>query len=225
MMQETNPFQIRAFIREGITRIPIDVQRHFIQKVADELGLRVEWYIGTKKGKTTVEERNMWADQVQPDEIGLIHSLPVLRLTGKQIGGDPKADFAGLFASIKALYLMEAFTGLTSKDKAAWRKAVATVAEKRPPGAKGLSSSEARKHAKKGWETRNRGVRFTWKSEAREKERKHLIRHWLASDTAASALATLPEFIDDMDGGVYEELRGISPKTLFLICDTPRPKR
>ena len=223
MTHANKPFQIRAFIREGITRIPIDVQRHHIQKMADDMALKVEWYIGTTKGKTTVEERDMWADQLQPDEIGLIHSLPVLRLTRKQIGGaDPKGDFAGLFASVKALYLMEASTGLTSKDRAAWRKAVATVTEKRPPGTNAMTSKEAREMARKGWATRNRGVKFTWISEAREKERKHLIRHWKAAPTAKEAHATLPEFIDDMGGGVYEELRGISVKTLDRICDTPR---
>ena len=199
------------------------MQKHHIQKVADELKLRVEWYIGTKKGKVTVDERNMWADQLQSDEIGLIHSLPVLRLTRKQIGGsDPKGDYSGLLASIGGLYIMEAATGLKSTDKRAWRAAVALVTEKAPPGSKSMTKAQASKMAKDGWKTRDKGVRFTWRSEAREKELKNLIRHWLASDTAASAHATLPEFIDDMGGGVYEELEGISLSTLSRIVATPR---
>jgi hypothetical protein len=225
MTQKTKPTQIRAYIREGITRLPLDVQKYEIEKFASDLKLRVEWYTGVaSKNKSANEERDLWARQLRCSEIGVVHSLPVLRLTRKQLGGDidPKDDFSGFVASIGGLNLVEASTGLTREDRAKWRSAVTEASSKPPPGSKPLTTAEARRIAKKGWETRNKGVRFTWRSEARELERRHLIRHWLASDTAKTALATLPEFIDDMGGGVYEELRGISASGLNIICGTRR---
>ena len=220
MSQITKPLLIRAYVREGVTRIPIDVQKYQIQKVADDLDLEVRWYTGViAKAKSILEERELWARQTRRDEIGIVHSLPVLRLSRKQLGGkDPKGDYSGLMASMKGLYTMEASTGLTSNDTVKWREAVATATEKPPLGSKTMSREQARKLAKDGWKTRNKGVRFTWKSEARETERRHLIRHWLASSTAATALETLPQFIEDMGGGVYEELRGISASGLNIIC-------
>lgn len=224
MPQTIKPKLIRAYVREGITRIPVDLQKFEIQKVGDELGLEVRWYTGVAlKAKNMLEERELWARQLRRDEVGLIHSLPVLRLSRKQLGGvDPKADFAGFMSSINALYLMETSTRITSTERLNWKQAVTQVAENPPPGSKSMSKEKASKLAKDGWKTRNKGVRFTWKSEAREKELRHLIRHWLASDTAATALSTLPQFIDDMGGGVYEELRGISASGLRIICNTPR---
>lgn len=222
------PMLIRAYIREGITRLPLDVQKFKIEKAANELGLEVRWYVGKdatkKKSKSTVHaERELWIKQLRKDEVGIISNLAVLRLTTKQLGGiDPKSDFAGMFATIEAAFLMEADTGLTSKDKVAWREAVTLVANNPPPGTNGISSERASEIATEGWKTRNRGVVATWKSEARETERKHLIRHWLASKTAKIAHSTLQEFANDMGNGVYDELIGISPKTLERIVETPR---
>lgn len=224
-MTHIKPFQIRAYAREGITRIPLDVQKHYIQKLADELGLKIEWYIGlANKKKSINEERDLWAKQLRCDELGVIHSLPVLRLTGKQLGSNinPKADFSGFVSSIGGLNVIEAATRIERKHKVKWRNAVAEVASKPPPGSNTMTRAEASKLAKSGWETRRRGVVVTWKSEAREVERKHLIRHWKAASSARMAHETLPEFIADMGGGVYEELNGISAKTLERICDTKR---
>lgn len=225
MSQKNNDVKlIRAYVREGITRWPVDLQKWKIQQVADQLELRVEWYIGNKcKKKSASEERDLWARQTRRDELAMCYDLQVCRLSRKQLGGiDPKADFAGFMAVLNGRYIMEAESGLTSEDKVKWRKKVTAVAEKPPPGTKGLSSKEASKLAKTGWETRNRGVVAMWQSEARAKELKHLIRYWLASDTAKSAHAGLPEFIEDMDGGVYNELKGISQMTLSRIVDTKR---
>lgn len=225
MSQEnSNIVLIRAYVREGITRWPIDLQKWKIQQVADEMELRVEWYVGTKsKKKSAADERDLWARQTRRDELAMCYDLQVCRLTRKQLGGiDPKADFAGFMAILNGRYIMEAESGLTSKDKAMWRKKVTSVAEKPPPGTKGLTSREASEKAKHGWKTRNRGVVAMWTSEARAKERKHLIRHWLASKTAATAHTELPQFIEDMGGGVYDELKGISPMTLSRIVDTKR---
>lgn len=215
---------IRAYVREGITRWPVDLQKWKIQQLADEMELRVEWYVGTKsKKKSASEERDLWARQTRPDELAMCYDLQVCRLTRKQLGGiDPKADFAGFMAILNGRYIMEADSGLTSKNKVKWRKRVTDVAEKPPPGTKALSSAEASEKAKHGWKTRNRGVVALWQSEARAKELKHLIRYWLASETAKKAHAELPEFIEEMGGGAYNELKGISLMTLSRIVDTKR---
>ncbi len=218
MTQEIEPKQIRAYVRQGITRLPVDVQTSAIQEIADNMGLRVEWY-GVDPNEDTVKERELWAHQVRCTEIGMVHSLPVLRLTGKQLKGkDPKADFAGFMASLNAMYLMEANTGLTSKDRAKWRAQVSEVTTKPPPGTRSLSKKEASEMAKAGWKTRKKGVVTTWKSKARAKQRAHLVRHWKASDSARVAHETLPEFVHDMEYGVYSELIGISVASLGRIC-------
>ena len=192
-------------------------------RLVDALLQTTGWYTGTKTKNMAVEERELWAGDLRGNEIGLLYSLPVLRLTRKQIGHeDPKADFAGLMATTKALYLMEASTGLTSDNRDEWRQAVITVTKKQAPGTRSLTKAEASRLAKTGWQTRNRGVTWTWLSDARERERKHLIRHWLASNTAREAHETLRDFADRMDGGVYNELIGISVATLTRICNTPR---
>lgn len=222
MTQMIKPFQIRAYAREGITRIPLDVQKFEIQRVADELDLKIEWYIGTAKPKSSIlDERDLWAKQLRYDEIGLVHSLPVLRLTGKQLNGaDPKADFSGFMASIGGLYQMEAVTGITSKQRPKWRQAVSLVTEKPPPGTKPIGKKRASELAKIGWQTRNKGVVPTWQSGARKSERELLILHWKAARTAKVAHETLPAFIEQMGGGVYNELAGISEPTLRRICKT-----
>jgi len=224
MTHKIKPKLIRAYARAGITRLPIDVQKYEIERIAKQLELRIEWYIGTIKPKKAIaEERDLWARQLRCDEIGVVHSLSVLRLTRKQLlGADPKSDFSGFIASVGGLYLLEASTGLTSKDRAKWRKAVTQASKKPPLGSKPLTKAEASRIATEGWKTRNRGVVVLWKSDARSKELKHLIRHWRAADTAKTAHATLGEFIEEMGGGNYNELCGISEPTLRRIVNTKR---
>ena len=184
------------------------------------MGLNVQWYGDAESKKDiALEERELWARQLRCNEIGMVHSLPVLRLTGKQLSNkDPKADFAGFMAGSKAMYLMEADTGLTSKQIAKWRDRVSEVTTKPPPGTRQLSKQEAREMAKAGWKTRKKGVVATWTSRARDKERVHLVRHWKASGSARVAHETLTDFAASMDGGVYNELIGISVSSLDRIC-------
>jgi len=208
---------VRYIVREGLARYPAEAQEVRCKDIVDELGIDCERYAVPVKGAR--EARDGWGLALRSDELGLVDELWLLKLTRKQAGGDPKADFSGFLSTIEG-DILEVSSGIRSTQKKRWRKLVEDAIQRRAPGARTMSSEQASRISRKGHEKR-RGITFLWWSVARETERYHLIRHWHAAPSARVAMEKLPEFIDKMGGGVYDELKGRHVSTVRRIVLGP----
>ena len=191
----THVQNIRIFLRPS-RAYPEDRQREACASVVAKIGgPSVEYIAGT-------HDRAAWLKALRRDEVALVASLDLLAEPRKKLKGRPLVDFFATLADAasRCLYVIEADSGVTSKEPSKWQ-AVVEAAGNRIAAGRPLGRARAVKMARKRWEGRSeRGTVDKWRRPHMAKERAQWGAIWRDPKHAnvREALDALPEEINSV---------------------------
>ena len=186
---------IRIFLRPSRS-YPEDKQREACADAIAKIGgPSVEYVAGQ-------HDRSAWLKALRKDEVAMVASLDLIAEPRAKIKARPLVDFSATLASAiaRCLYMVEADSGVTSKEPARWL-AVVEAAGNRIAAGRPLGRARARKLALKRWEKNaERGTVDRWLRPHMAKERAQWGAIWRDPKHAnvREALDALPDEINSV---------------------------
>lgn len=179
----------------------VDHQRKLVAKMLPRLGGRiVAEYVAGETG----DDRDEWIKRTRPNEGAIVAGLFVIpepMAPGKR----PSADYAAAIMSLvqRVALVVDAESGLTSRDGEKWREMVERHALKTAAGRQ-LSPARAKRMAQRKWDRAEPGVYERWQSPQMAKELERWQQHWRDPKfhSADAAFAALPKEIQEEIGSI-----------------------
>ena len=183
--------------------LSIAQQRRLCEDAAERLGLTIATALDTE---TIEDAREEWIKHLgrRRKEVGMVAKLEVIAETRDTVKR-PTADFAdAILAAVQtADFVVEAASGITSRDGRAWRELVkhagATVASGRL-----LAKRVAADRATKRWAKALPGTVERWRDKRMAAERERWSQHWRdpAYSSARAAFNAFPDALQQEFGSV-----------------------
>lgn len=159
----------------------IDHQRKMVEAIVARLGGRIiAEYTAGEMG----EDRDEWIRRTRATEGAIVAGLyvipePAMKASRGVKGRRPSADYAAaLMALVQGCaVIVDAESGLTSKDGAKWRALVELHAGKTAAGRQ-MTKARARKMAAKRWEGVPPKATDRWSAPNMRRERERWAQHW-----------------------------------------------
>lgn len=165
----THMKNIRAYLR-SLRDYPIDAQREAVAAA----GAKIIYVEGE-----VANARAAWIKALRPEEIAMLPRLDVLPVLRAPNGVRPSVDFPAILATVqdRCLYIVDAASGVTSKDGKRWHELVAWTAHKITAG-RALPVEQAKRMAQKRWDNAAPGTVARWMSPHMTKTRHRWSQHW-----------------------------------------------
>lgn len=197
----------RAYVRPARG---LDAERmaEACQAVALRLGVPCTVYV---EGE---QSREMWLRALRKDEAAIVARLFLLAGPRKP-GRRPSVDFTTTLADVlqRAAYIVDAQTGITSKDGKRWRELVEAAISRVVQG-RALRPAKAREMQRKSRERAPIGVVRHWTSPAMREERERWAAHWRdpVYTSAVAAFEAMPAEMQAEFGSVITARRVFGPR-------------
>lgn len=180
----------------------IDHQRKLVAKVLQSLGGKVvAEYVA---GETGSGDRDEWIKRTRPHEGAVVAGLFVIPEPRSECSR-PSADYAAaLMALVQGCaVVVDAETGITSRDGAKWRELVEKHARKTASGRQ-MTQGRAKRMAHKRWERAEPGVYERWNSPQMARELERWQQHWRDPQfhSGEAAFAAFPAEIQKEMGSI-----------------------
>lgn len=188
------------FLR-GLRGHPVERQRELIEREIKRRGATVmAEYIAGEAG----DDRDEWIKRTRSNEGAMVAGLyviPEMAAKGKRPSADLTAALVDLIQ--RCALVVDAETGISSKDGKRWRELVERSAVKTASG-RALSRKRAQKMARKKWEVTGPGAVARWAAPNMRKELARWQQHWRDPiySSAEAAFAALPDDIRDEFGSI-----------------------
>lgn len=201
----THPKNIRAYLRP-LRDYSLAEQR----AAAEKAGAKVFYVEGE-----TADARAAWLKALRSNEIAMLPRLDVLPVLRTPTGARPSVDFPATLAAVqdRCLYIVDATSGITSKDGKRWHELVAWAAHKITVG-RALPSKVGRKMARKRWANADPGTVARWLSPHMAAKRHRWSQHWRdpAFGSEQKAFDALPADVKQELGSKSTARRIFNPK-------------
>lgn len=171
---------------------PVERQRELIEREIKRRGASVmAEYIAGESG----DDRDEWIRRTRANEGAMVAGLYVIPEMASK-GKRPSADLTAALLDIvqRCALVVDAETGVSSKDGKRWRDLVEKSATKTASG-RALSRKKAQKMARTKWAKSSPGVVERWAAPNMRKELARWQQHWRDPmySSAEAAFAALPE--------------------------------
>jgi hypothetical protein len=181
-----------AFYRP-LRGLSVAQQRKLCETAAARLGLKIATEYDTTDDP---DARDEWIRQlVRRYDVAMVAKLEVIGET-RETTKSPTADFgaAAMAAALAAEYMVEAASGITSKDGAAWQNQVKYAGSVVAAG-RILTKRRASNMSAKRWKKAPAGTVERWMHKSKDAERKRWAQHWRDPDhkNDLAAFEALPE--------------------------------
>ena len=188
------------FLR-GLRGHTVERQRELIEREIKRRGASVmAEYIAGESG----DDRDEWIKRTRSNEGAMVAGLYVIPEPAAK-GKRPSADLTAALVDIiqRCALVVDAETGVSSRDGKRWRELVEKSAVK-TAGGRALSRKRAQKMAEKRWDKADPGVEKRWNAPNMKRELARWQQHWRDPiySSAEAAFAALPDDIRKEFGSV-----------------------
>lgn len=157
-----------------VRHLSVDQQREMFAPIFKRLDVEPVEYLYGEHG----DDRDEWIARTRKNEVAVVAKIELIAEPRTRVAR-PSVDFAVAVQELvqQCHYVIEAASGVTSKDGAKWKKLLHHAGNLVVAG-RALTPGRAKKMAAKRWEKAEPGVVKRWTSPGMKREHARWSQHW-----------------------------------------------
>lgn len=157
-----------------LRHLPVERQREMCEPIFKRLDAHPVEYIAGEHG----DDRDEWIKRTRRNEVAVVAKIEIIA-EPRTKGRRPSVDFAVAVQELvqQCQYVIEAASGITSKDGAKWKNLLLHAGNLVVAG-RVLTPQRAKKMAGKRWAVAEPGVVKRWQSPSMAREHARWSQHW-----------------------------------------------